>query len=382
MAETPDKNISFVDLRAQYGRLSDDIHARIQGVLDHGKFILGPEVAELEERLAGFAGARHAVTVSSGTDALLATLMAWEVGAGDAVFVPSFTFTASAEVILMAGATPVFVDVDAATCNIDGADLERRIGAVLAEGRLRPRAIIAVDLYGLPADYEGLSRIAGWHDMFLLADAAQSFGGALDNVRVGALAPATAISFFPAKPLGCYGDGGAVLTDDEDLAGRLRSIRAHGKGGAKYEIVRLGLNARLDTLQAAILLAKLEVFADELAARQSLVRHYDRRLAGVAEIPPRPAGRSSAWAQYTLKLEQRDAVAASLQADGIPSAVYYPLPMHLQPAYREYGAGEGSLPVSEALCRKVLSLPMHPYLPESAADHVCDRLTAAIEAAA
>ncbi len=233
----------------------------------------------------------------------------------------------------------------------------------------------------MPADYKEIEVIAAEHDLFLLADAAQSFGGAMNNVRVGALAPVTAVSFFPAKPLGCYGDGGAVLTDDGELADRLRSIRAHGKGGDKYDIVRVGLNARLDTMQAAILLAKLDVFEDELAAREDLARRYDRRLGDIADIPSRPAGLTSAWAQYTLKLDHRDAVAAALKAAGIPTAIYYPMPMHLQTAYREYGEGMGSIPVAESLCPRVLSLPMHPYMEAEEADYICNHLASAIETA-
>ena len=381
MDKATKRDLAFVDLRAQYARLSDNIGDRIQTVLEHGRFIAGPEVSDLEQRLAEFSGVGHAVAVSSGTDALLATLMAWDVGVGDAVFVPSFTFTASAEVILMTGATPVFVDVDADTFNIDPVDLRRRIEKVVADDRLTPRAVIAVDLYGMPADYKEIEVIAAEHDLFLLADAAQSFGGAMNNVRVGALAPVTAVSFFPAKPLGCYGDGGAVLTDDGELADRLRSIRAHGKGGDKYDIVRVGLNARLDTMQAAILLAKLDVFEDELAAREDLARRYDRRLGDIADIPSRPAGLTSAWAQYTLKLDHRDAVAAALKAAGIPTAIYYPMPMHLQTAYREYGEGMGSIPVAESLCPRVLSLPMHPYMEAEEADYICNHLASAIETA-
>lgn len=276
LTERGSAKVVMVDLKAQYARLKPAIDARIARVLDHGQFILGPEVEELEEALAARAGARHCVTVSSGTDALLAALMADGVGSGDAVFVPAFTFPATAEVVCLLGASPVFVDVDPRSFNVDPDDLDRRITETVQKADLRPRAVIAVDLYGLPADYARLGEICETHDLFLLADAAQSFGAALNGRPVGSLAPATAISFFPAKPLGGYGDGGAILTDDDARAALYRSIRAHGKGSAKYEIERVGLNARLDTIQAAILLAKLEAFDDELAARER-VAHADRR---------------------------------------------------------------------------------------------------------
>ena len=354
--------IEFAGLKAQYARLKPEIEARIQAVLEHGQFIHGPEVAALEAALARFAGCAHAVAVSSGTDALLMALMAEDVGPGDAVFLPAFTFTATAEVVILLGATPVFVDVEETTFNIDPADLEHRLAAIAQAGSPNPKAVIAVDLFGLPARYPALAEICGRHGMFLLADGAQSFGATLHGKRVGTLAPTTAVSFFPAKPLGAYGDGGALLTDDSERATRYRSIRAHGKGDAKYDIVRVGLNARLDTLQAAILLAKLPVFAEELAARERLARLYDARLANVVSIPERPAGAKSAWAQYTIRVADRDRVVATLKTRGIPTAVYYPRPLHLQPAYERFGAGPGSLPVSEALCTRVLSLPMNAYL--------------------
>ena len=369
--------IEFAGLKAQYQHLKPEIDARIAAVLDHGRFIQGPEVAELEAALAAFAGAAHAVAVSSGTDALVMALMAEGVGRGDAVFVPAFTFTATAEVALLLGATPVFVDVDARTFNIDPQDLERRLADVVAEGRLRPRAVIAVDLFGLPADYATLTDLCSRHELFLLADAAQSFGATLGGRRAGTLALVTATSFFPAKPLGAYGDGGALLTDDGDRAKRFRSIRAHGKGDAKYDIVRLGLNARLDTIQAAILLAKLTVFPDELTAREALARRYDARLADILSIPERPSGAESTWAQYTIRIDDRDRVAAALAERGIPTAVYYPRPLHLQPAYQCFGAGPGSLPVAEDLCNRVLSLPMNPYLDDISAAKICAAITTA-----
>lgn len=373
------KKIDFAGLKAQYARIKPEVSRRIQTVLDHGQFILGPEVAELEAALAKRAGAKHAIGVSSGTDALIMALMAEGIGVGDAVFVPSFTFTASAEVVLLLGATPVFVEVDARTFNIDTADLDRRVGEVAREGKLLPRAVISVDLFGQPADYGTLDALCRRHALFLIADAAQSYGAKLGNRAVGALAPATAASFFPAKPLGAYGDGGALLTDNDERAAHYVSIRAHGKGGDKYDIVRLGLNARLDTLQAAILMAKLTVFDDELAAREKLANLYDQRLKGAVEIPHRVPDSVSAWAQYCILVDRRDDVARALKEEGVPTAVYYPRPMHLQTAYARFGEGPGSLPVSERLSERILALPMNPYLDADGAEHVCATVRRAVQ---
>ena len=374
-------SIPFVDLQAQLARIEPNLRARMDAVLKHGQFILGPEIKELEARLAAFGGVAHAVSASSGSDALLMVLMAKGIGKGDAVFLPAFTFTATAEIVLLAGATPVFVDVSEDDFNIDLADLERRIAAVKKTGALKPAAVVPVDLFGLPARHEELAALARSHGLFVLCDAAQSFGAETDGVRVGAYGDATALSFFPAKPLGCYGDGGAVLTSDAELAGVLRSIRAHGQGGGKYDIVRVGLNARLDTLQAAILLAKLDVFEDELAARDRIARAYSQRLSNLVKTPPLPDGVRSAWAQYTIQLDGRDRVAEEMKKRGVPTAVYYPRPMHLQPAYRDYGDGPGSLPASERLADRVLSLPMHPYLDEAMVARVCDALAESLGAA-
>lgn len=374
---SPD-SIPFIDLKTQYETLKSQIDARMARVLAHGNFILGPEVAELEQALSEFCGARHVIGCANGTDALQMVLMARNVGPGDAVFMPAFTFTATAEVVLLLGATPVFVDVDPRHFNIDIASLETALRDVQRAGTLRPRAIIAVDLFGLPANYPALNALAEREDLFVLADAAQSFGAAQNNRHVGTLAPATTTSFFPAKPLGCYGDGGAIMTDDDTLAHVLRSIRAHGKGDDKYDIVRVGVNGRLDTLQAAVLLAKLPSFPDELAARDALASRYDAGLADVVTTPLRLDGHRSAWAQYSILSPQRDDLAAKLKASGIPTAVYYPRPMHLQPAYEAFGAGAGSLPVSEQLSRDILSLPFHPFMP----DAVADRVIAAVRAAA
>jgi UDP-2-acetamido-2-deoxy-ribo-hexuluronate aminotransferase len=371
------RDIAFVDLKAQYACLKPAIDARIAAVLEHGQFIMGPEVAEFEAVLAARGGCAHAVGVASGTDALLIALMAENIGPGDAVFVPAFTFPATAEVVAAVGAAPVFVEVEEASFNLDPRALAEQIERVRIEGRLQPRAIIAVDLYGRPADYPRLDALAREHGLFLLADAAQSFGARQGNRPVGSLAPVTATSFFPAKPLGCYGDGGALLTDDADRAALYRSIRAHGKGDGKYDIVRIGMNGRLDTLQAAILLAKLDVFAEELAAREKLARYYDRHLGEDMRKPERAADTVSAWAQYTIRVEGRDRIAKELAAAGVPTAVYYPRPLHHQPAFARFSDGPESFPISQSLCRSVLSLPMHPYMDDATAERVCSAVASA-----
>jgi len=297
-------------------------------------------------------------------------LLAYEVGPGDAVFVPSFTFTATAEAILLAGASPVFVDVEADSFNIDLADLAQKISETRSGGKLTPKAILAVDLFGLPADWNGLNTLAEREGLHLISDAAQSFGGAYHNKRVGSLAPVSGTSFFPAKPLGCYGDGGAITTDDDGLAEVLKSIRVHGAGADRYEVVRIGINGRLDSIQAAILSVKLSVFDDELEARERVARVYDEELKEVVATPKPVEGLKSAWAQYTIKTDKRAAVQEKLGAAGIPTMIYYPKPMHLQAPYLAYGGGEGSLPVSEAICHQVMSLPMHPYLSDDDARRI------------
>ncbi|MDA0239179.1 MAG: DegT/DnrJ/EryC1/StrS aminotransferase family protein [Proteobacteria bacterium] len=371
-------NIAFVDLKAQQARLKPQLDERMNRVLAHGQYIMGPEVAEFEDALAAFAEAQESVCVANGTDALHIALMAEGIGPGDAVFLPSFTFAATAEVVLLRGAEPVFCEVDGRTFNIDTDDLRAKIEAVRQEGRLRPRAIVAVDLFGLPANYEELTTICQVDDLFLLADAAQSFGASLGEDRVGTLAPVTATSFFPAKPLGCYGDGGALITDDPDRAAQFRSIRAHGKGAEKYDIARIGLNSRLDTLQAAVLLAKISIFQDELNARKQVAGMYTERLAGVVTTPLIDNASQSAWAQYAILLDDRDAVAGRLKENGIPTAIYYPKPMHLQSAYIEFGDGAGSLPASETLSKRILCLPMHPYLDEETIDSISAHIRAAV----
>ncbi len=362
--------IAFIDLGAQYRRLRQDIDSAIEGVLEDGRFVMGPAVAGLETALAARAGAATAVTCASGTDALLIALMAEGIGPGDAVFVPGFTFPATAGVVALLGAAPVFVDVEDASCLMGANDLAARVARTAAEGRLVPKAVIAVDLFGQAADYETLAPLAAEHGMLLIDDAAQSFGGASGGRPVGALAPVTTTSFYPAKPLGCYGDGGALFTDDEARAARWRSIREHGAGAGKYDIVRIGLNSRMDTLQAAILQVKLAAFDAEIEARERVAGWYDSALAGVVELPGRLPGRRSTWAQYTIRLPRRDAVQTALAERGVPTAVHYPVPMHLQPAYDAAGSGPGSLPVSERLSRQVLSLPMHPDLDEATAGRI------------
>lgn len=362
--------VPFVDLKAQYARIKPQIAEAIQDVLDDGRYILGPAVTRLESELAEYCGVRHAISCASGTDAIFMSLLAYGIGPGDAVFVPSFTFTASAEVILLAGASPVFVDVEADSFNMDLADLEQKISATRAEGKLKPKAIIAVDLFGLPADWNGLNKLAEREGLHLISDAAQSFGGVYHNRRVGSLAPVSGTSFFPAKPLGAYGDGGAIMTDDDGLAEVLKSIRVHGAGADRYEVARIGINGRLDSIQAAILSVKLSIFDDELEARERISRIYDEALKDVVTVPKRIDGLQSAWAQYTIKTGRRAAVQEKLAGDGIPTQIYYPKPMHLQAPYAAYGGGEDSLPVSETICDEVMSLPMHPYLSEDDAKRV------------
>ena len=367
-------NIPFIDLKAQYARLKPEIDAGIERVLEHGRFILGPEVGEFEAALAAHVGVAHVVSCANGTDALTLALMGENIGPGDAVFIPGFTFTATAETVLMVGAEPVFVDVDGENFLIDHADLERKIAAVKTAGSLAPRAVIPVDLFGLPADYEALAKIAAAHDLFLLADAAQSMGAQFRGRAVGALAPATVSSFFPAKPLGCYGDGGALFTDDAARAALWRSLRGHGTGDAKYDVVRIGMNSRLDTLQAAVLLAKLPGFSAEIEAREKVAKYYDRHLPAAASRPGRTAGSDSAWAQYTIQVANRDGLAAALREAGVPTAIHYPRPLHLQPAYLRHGGGPGALPVSEKLATRVLSLPMHPDMDEATSRHICQAI--------
>ncbi len=360
-------SIQFIDLKAQQQHIQAKIQSAINQVLSHGIFIMGPEVKELEEQLASYAGVKHAVTCSSGTDALLMALMSRGIGRGDAVFTTPFTFIATAEVITLLGATPVFVDIDPRTFNINPIKLDKSINKVIKEGKLSPKAIIPVDIYGLPADYDEIMAIANEHNLFVLEDGAQSFGAEYKGRKACSLAHAAATSFFPAKPLGCYGDGGAVLTDDDELAATVASIRLHGKGGHKYDNIRTGLNARLDTLQAAILLQKLAVFPEEFEYRQSVALQYSEGLQGKVEVPFIPDDYISAWAQYSVLAKsetERTVLQATLKEAGVPTAVYYPKPLHLQTAFAYLGYKTGGMPIAEGVSKRIFSLPMHPYLKE------------------
>jgi len=372
--------IPFLDLKAQQARIATDLRRRLDAVLAHCQFVLGPEVAELEAALAKFCGAKHCVSVSSGTDALQIALMAEGIGRGDAVFLPAFTYTATAEVPLVLGATPVFVDVDPRTFQIDPAHLTQRIAEVRAAGKLKPRALIGVDLFGQPADWPALSRIAEREGLFTLDDLAQSFGGSLHGKMLGTQADATATSFFPSKPLGAYGDGGALFTESDERAALFRSLRTHGEGTTRYEVLRTGMNGRLDSMQAAVLLSKLTVFPEELAAREKIARYYDSRLGNAVATPARVPDSASAWAIYAILLKDgadREAVQAKLRADGVPTAIYYPRPLHLQPAYRDAHDG-AALPVSEDLATRILALPIHPDLDDVSVERICDAVVAAV----
>ena len=374
--------IAFLDLKTQQTRLGAPLQARINAVLAHCQFILGPEVTELETRLATYAGANHCVAVSSGTDALQIAMMAEGIGRGHAVFLPAFTYTATAEVPLLLGATPVFVDVDPHTFQIDPADLQRRIASVKALNHLKPRALIGVDLFGQPAPWPELQAIAAAENLFLIDDCAQSFGASHHGRKLGTQAHATAISFFPSKPLGGYGDGGALLTDSPDRAALYRSLRSHGEGASRYDVLRTGMNGRLDTLQAAILLTKLDVFEQELATREKIAAIYDAHLPNSFQIPARVANSTSAWAIYAVLLNDeatRTRVQAALKADGVPTAIYYPKPLHHQPAYAASHTGN-PLPVSENLATRILALPIHPDLTEAQAHRVCEAARAAMQA--
>jgi dTDP-4-amino-4,6-dideoxygalactose transaminase len=369
--------IPFIDLQAQRRRIASDVERAIARVLAHGQFIMGPEIAELERALADYCGVKHALACGSGTDALLLLLLAQGVGPGDAVFCPSFTFAASAEVIALIGATPVFVDVAADDFNLAPASFEAAIAATAASG-LKPCGVMPVDLFGQPARYPEIERIARRHGLWVLADAAQSFGARLDNRRVGALGDFAATSFFPAKPLGCYGDGGAVFVNDDALLEVLRSLRVHGQGRDKYENVRVGINGRLDTIQAAVLLQKLKIFDDEIAARDRIARRYAAALDGLVAVPHLRPGVTSIWASFTIEVDDRDGVVERLKARGIPAMIYYPRPLHGQNPYAKYPVAPGGLPVTERLAARVLSLPMHAYLDEPTQDRIIEGLRASL----
>jgi dTDP-4-amino-4,6-dideoxygalactose transaminase len=381
-------SIAFIDLQAQRRHLGDRLTKAIMSAVEAGQYIMGPEVKEFETRLAAFGQAKYALSCANGTEAIVLPLMAWGIGAGDAVFCPSFTFAATAEVVPWVGASPVFVDIVPDTYNMDAAHLDAAIEMVKREGKLKPKVVIAVDLFGQPADYPAISAVARKHGLKLIADSAQGFGCTLGGKHPIHWADATTTSFFPAKPLGCYGDGGAVLTNDAALFELMDSLRVHGKAtksdiagktfahDPKYLNVRVGMNSRLDTIQAAILLAKLEVFAEEIDQRNAVADRYAKGLGDVVKAPHVIAGGISTWAQYTIEAKNRDGLAAHLKEQGVPTAVYYPIPIHKQDVYSRYPVGPGGLPHSESKAELVISLPMHPYLEEA----VQDRIVSAVRA--
>ena len=368
--------IAFIDLQAQRRRLGAPLEAAIKAAVEGGQWILGPQVAQFEKDISAWAGVKHAIGCSDGTDALLLLLRAWGVGPGDAVFVPAFTFVATAEVVSLAGAVPVFVDVLSDTFNMDPVSLEAAIAMVKRDGKLKPKVVMPVDLFGQPADYRSLAPIAKREGLKLLCDTAQGFGAVMDGKRAGAIGDAAATSFFPAKPLGCYGDGGACFTNDDGLKEKLLSLRMHGQGRDRYEHVAIGLNSRLDTIQAAILIEKLKIFEDEIDKRNVVAQRYTQAFAGSNRIktPVVLEGVTSTCAQYTLQVADRARFQADLKQAGVPTMVYYPIPLSRQPAYAAYPGV--ATPVSEALCGHVVSLPMHPYLDEDAQDRVIDAVLA------
>jgi dTDP-4-amino-4,6-dideoxygalactose transaminase len=374
-------SIPFIDLAVQRQRLGRRIDEAIARVTEHCQFINGPEVGELEPALAEFCGARHAIGVASGTDALVLVLMAKGIGRGDAVICPSFTYAASPEAVALVGATPVFCEVDEKTFNIDPPGIERAVAAAKRAG-LAPKALMTVDLFGLPADYDTIVPVAEGLGLYVIDDAAQSFGAATKGHNIGTLAPVTTTSFFPAKPLGCYGDGGAVFTDDEALADTIRSLRNHGQGTDRYDNVRVGMTGRLDTIQAAVLIEKLKIFPEEIVARERIARRYNAALADVVGVPHLSNESTCVWAQYTIRVSRgrRDELAATLRAEGIPTAQYYPVPCHRQGAYRDFPVAEGGLAVTEKLAAEVISLPMHAYLDEPTQDRIIGAVRGALRA--
>lgn len=367
----------FRDLKQQYQILKADIDKAIFDVVASGAYIMGPQVKELERQLAGYVGTKHCISCANGTDALTLALKTWGIKPGDAVFVPDFTFFSSAETVSLEGATPVFVDVDRETFNIDPADLENKIEATIQKGTLSPKVIITVDLFGLPANYPTIRRIARKYNLFILEDGAQGFGGAVNGKRSCSFGDISTTSFFPSKPFGCYGDGGACFTDNDEWAALIDSYRMHGKDSSKYENVRIGMNSRLDTIQAAILQVKLKAFAEELAAVNKAAAAYTVQLADIVETPVVPDGFLSSWAQYTIKLSnktERDGLQAYLKGKGIPSGIYYPNPMHRQTAYKSQRLPDSGCPVAGILCETVLSLPIHPYVSLEEINGICDAI--------
>jgi dTDP-4-amino-4,6-dideoxygalactose transaminase len=369
-------SIAFIDLAAQRRRIGSRMDEAILRVVNHGGYIMGPEVKQFEADLSAFCGAKHVISCANGTDALALVLMAKSVKPGHAILCPSFTFAATAEVVAWLGAVPIFVDCLPETFNMDPASLEFGINTARQLG-LKPVGVIPVDLFGQPADYDAIEAICAREDLWILCDAAQSFGASYRGRKLGTIGAATSTSFFPAKPLGCYGDGGAVFTNDDELAAIMRSLRVHGQGSDKYDNVRIGMNGRLDTMQAAVLIEKLKIFPDEIAARDRVAKRYNEMLGDVVAVPVVAEGNTSVWAQYTMRVPNRDALAAALKAKGVPTAIYYPKPLHQQTAYSKFPCAGNGVPVSERLAGEVLSLPMHPYLEEA----VQDRIIAAVREA-
>lgn len=372
--------IPFIDLGAQQAHIRGKLDAAMARVLDEGAYVMGPQVRQFEKDVAAFCGAKHALGCANGTDAIELALMALGVGPKDAVFVPSFTFAATAEVVPGLGAVPYFVDIDADTYNMDVASLKRCIAAAKSKG-LKPRVVIPVDLFGLPADFDAIQPIADEEGMAIVCDTAQGFGGKINGRMTGSFGTIATTSFFPAKPLGCYGDGGAIFTNDDELASLLDSYRIHGKGSDKYDNIRIGMNSRLDTLQAAILSVKLEIYAEEIVARDRIAARYNDLLANHVGVPSVPAGYESVWAQYTVRLTGRDARAkaqADLSAKGIPTAIYYPNPLHRQTAYNMFPSDPAGMPATDDAADRVLSLPMHPYLDEATQDMIVDTLVKSV----
>jgi UDP-2-acetamido-2-deoxy-ribo-hexuluronate aminotransferase len=374
---TAKKTIPFIDLHAQQERIRPQIEERIKKVLDHGKYIMGPEIAELEQRLVEFVGTQHCVTCASGTDALLMPLLAYEIGPGDAIFTTPFTFISTAEVVNLLGATPVFADIEADTYNIDTAKLRDAIEQVVSEGKLKPKGIIPVDLFGQPADYEEIEQIAREFGLFVIEDAAQAFGAKYKNKPACSFGDVGATSFFPAKPFGCYGDGGAIFCNDDGMAQKLRSVRIHGQGSNKYDNIRIGINGRFDAIQAAVLLAKLEIFKEEIELRNQVANRYSQGLKDSVVVPVVKEDRSSVWAQYSILAKNRENLINELKSKGIPTAIYYPKPLHLQPAYQSLGYRNGDFPISERIANQILSIPMHPYLNREDQDFIIEAINEA-----
>ncbi|MBD5517478.1 MAG: DegT/DnrJ/EryC1/StrS family aminotransferase [Lachnospiraceae bacterium] len=373
--------MEFRDLKTQYLKHKETIDTAMQKVLLSGHFIGGEPVSQLEEKLADYVGVKHCIACANGTDALQLALMAWEIGPKDAVFVPDLTFFSSGEVVPLVGAVPIFVDVYRETYNIDPDSLRKAVEYVIHNTDLRPRVIVAVDLFGQPAEQQAIREIADQYGLLVLEDAAQAFGGMIGDKKTCSFGDISTTSFFPAKPLGCYGDGGAVFTDDDGCAERLRSIHVHGKGSGKYDNVRIGMNSRLDTIQAAVLLQKLQFFEEEVEACNRVAAKYDERLRGAVKIPSILENMRSSWAQYTICLKdgkEREQVIAQLQADGIPSAVYYPKPMHRQTAFADHLIEAVSCENTEYICERCLSLPFHPYMEDADINAVCESIRKAL----